>query len=149
VLSGVTRLASPPEGNGWGLKTAVYADRVRGIIRDVSNEPAGIGATKALNIRWTGIDEAPIYLANTFLAQLDAAVGGQPDQVILAVGQIVPPPVFGGDAEVRVALDALEYVDVKTLARYSITPARLNELIGLLTRLAKVFGPADNEGEKG
>jgi len=97
----------------------------------------------------TCLTNRPIYLANTFLAQLDAAVGGQPDQVILAVGQIVPPPVFGGDAEVRVALDALEYVDVKTLARYSITPARLNELIGLLTRLAKVFGPADNEGEKG
>jgi hypothetical protein len=106
-------------------------------------EPIGI----ALTPQWRGVDAVPIHTANQFLAQVDAA-GDQPDQLILAVGQVTPPPVLGTAEQKRAQLEKITEVNVLTLARYSITPARLRELIALLQTVERVWkgGEAD-EGE--
>jgi hypothetical protein len=81
-------------------------------------------------------------MANQFLAQLDS-VGERPDQLVLAIGQVMPPAVLGTREEKRAALEGVSEIAVQTLARYSITPARLRELIQLLEVVEAAFKSGD------
>jgi hypothetical protein len=94
--------------------------------------------TKPLSVQWPGLDTVPIHTANQFLAQIDA-VGDNPDQLILAVGQLTPPPLLGTPAEKETQLEQITEVNVFTLARYAVTPARLAELISLLQQVQRVW----------
>lgn len=107
----------------------------------MSQDPAEV--ERALTVRWTGVEEIPIHTANQFLVQVDA-IGDRPDQLVLAVGQVTPPPVLGTDQEKLEQMRTLEYVQVLPLARYSITPGRLRELIDLLDKVQRVWSPSDN-----
>ena len=101
----------------------------------------------AVQILWRGVDTVPIHTANQFLAQIDA-VGERPDQMILAVGQVTPPAVIGTPEQKLAQLREIKDVSVITLARYSISPARLDELIGLLQQVKKVWETGEiPEGE--
>jgi len=95
--------------------------------------------SKTLTVRWSGVDTVPIHAANQFLVQIDA-IGDKPDQLILAVGQLTPPPVLGSTDEEKLAqLSQITEINVLTLARYAITPARLAELIGVLQQVQQVL----------
>jgi hypothetical protein len=85
-------------------------------------------------------------MANQFLVQIDAA-GERPDQIVLSVGQVTGPPLIGTVDEKRAQLDAISHASVHTLARYSVTPARVKELIKLLEGILRAFdAPATDEG---
>ena len=94
--------------------------------------------SKPLAVQWPGVSEVPIHTANQFLAQVDA-VGEKPDQLILAIGQLTPPPVLGTDEQKLAQMEQITEVNVVTLARYAITPARLAELIGLLQQAQHIW----------
>lgn len=97
-------------------------------------------------VRWTGVDAVPIQMANQFLVQVDT-VEGRPDQLILAIGQVTPPPVLGTLEQKVAAAQAISEVSIHTIARYSITPARLRELVTLLQRIGEQAFPIDEGSE--
>ncbi len=53
---------------------------------------------KAVVVNWSGVDRVPIYSGTQFLVQIDASSQG-PDQVVLSVGQVTPPPLLGSRDE--------------------------------------------------
>jgi len=83
-------------------------------------------------------------MANQFLVQIDVA-SDRPDQIVLAIGQVTSPPVLGTVEEKRAQLEAISQVPVQTLARYSVTPARLGELIKLLENVQRAFDALESE----
>ncbi len=90
---------------------------------------------------WSESQRVPLQTANQFLAQIDA-VAGEPDLLILAIGQAVPPPVLGTPEERAAALQRAGRLSVQTLGRYTLTPKRLAELIELLQRMQRLFQDA-------
>jgi hypothetical protein len=108
----------------------------RGIITPVAEE---IPTTDlAIPFRWPGIEETPILTANQFLLQIDP-VGTEPDLMILTVGQATPPAVVGTPDQQLRRLQEIESVDVRVLARYSVTSRRLKELVDALKKVQAVF----------
>jgi hypothetical protein len=93
---------------------------------------------QAFTVQWPGVGAVIIQTANQFLAQIDAA-GEHPDQLILAIGQVTPPVVLGTPEQKRAQLGEIDEINVNTIARYSITLARLRELIGLLQQVERVL----------
>lgn len=93
---------------------------------------------QAFTVQWPGAGAVVIQTANQFLAQIDVA-GEHPDQLILAIGQVTPPVVLGTPEQKRAQLEEIDEINVNTLARYSITLARLRELIGLLQQVERVL----------
>ena len=106
------------------------------MIRHVTDELQRLD--KALRIQWTGVDSIPIQTANQFLVQIDA-IGDRPDQLILAFGQVTPPPILGTEEEKQAQMAGVDSIKVLPLARYSMTPGRLTELIELLKRIQSVW----------
>ena len=88
----------------------------------------------------------PLQVANQFLAQVDV-VAGEPDLLILTIGQAVAPPVLGTPEEQAAALQRAGGLNVMTLGRYTLTPRRLAELIELLQRMQSIFQDATARGE--
>lgn len=88
---------------------------------------------------WVESDE-PIRFANMFLSQVER------DTVILAFGQMVPPPLVGDDEAKKALLDSISFVPVRTMARFSMGRARLVELIDVLNQTLENF---DQQAEAG
>lgn len=82
-----------------------------------------------LSIVWTGAEDVPIFFANQFIVQFDGDLGAH----ILTVGQLAPPALIGTPEEKREQAERLDFVAVNTVARLAFTPARMQELIGVLT----------------
>ena len=99
-----------------------------------------------LPVRWVETEKVPILMANQFLVQIDVA-SDRPDQIVLAIGQVTSPPVLGTIEEKRTQLEELSQVPVQTLARYSVTPARLVELIKLLEGVQRAFDASEPDEE--
>lgn len=118
----------------------------RAIIGSVSEVPETV--YKALPVRWAGVESVPVLMANQFLVQVDA-VADRPDQLILAIGQVTAPPVLGTPEEKLAAIQEFSEVTVRTLARFSITPARLGEFSELLRRALGAFDGGATGGEAG
>jgi hypothetical protein len=99
---------------------------------------AGVRLEKSLAVRWPDASTVQILTANQFLVQIDV-IGEHPDQLILAVGQAMPPAVLGTPEQTRGMLEEIGEINVITLARYSLTPSRLRELIALLQRAEQAW----------
>ena len=133
-------------------QSAVLSSRQanRAIIAAMSAAEMEPVSGEAIRLVWPGVDALPIHMANQFLMQVDS-VGARPDQMIFTIGQVAPPAVLGTAEERLRAVEALgNEISVTPLARYSVTPARLEELIETLQRIQKVFtgdpqGPLEPE----
>jgi hypothetical protein len=80
-----------------------------------------------LPLRWVGIEETPLLVANQFLGQVT------PTDAILNVGEAIPPTILPSDLEQQGAqLEKYEYVTVKTIARLGLNRLTLEQLIGVL-----------------
>lgn len=73
-----------------------------------------------------GLHDVPLMAANLFIAQVHQ------DEVILTIGQAAPPVVMGTSEEVREQLKQIDKVPARVVARLSLTPLRLRQLIGIL-----------------
>lgn len=96
---------------------------------------------------WPDVSEAPIQRVNTFLAQFTQDPEGAPEDFILTAGHIAPPVLLGSAEEQKAAFAAMGAVSVHTLARISMSPARLFELIDLLQNTANKLKQARGEGD--
>jgi hypothetical protein len=103
----------------------------------VSAEPDPANAP--VRVQWPGVESLQIHMANQFLFQIDP-VGTDPDLLILTVGQLAPPALLGTDDEKVKTFAAMGYqLNVTPLARYGITPRRLDELIETLQKMQTIF----------
>ena len=79
-----------------------------------------------VSLVWEDADERAIVFANQFLIQ------HQPDEFILSVGHVAPPPFLGTEEERREQLARLNYIPIRVLGRFGMTRRRLVELISVL-----------------
>jgi hypothetical protein len=85
-------------------------------------QPEGIN----IPVAWIGLDERPIELANQFLIQ------HEPNEFILTIGQLSPPPLIGSQEQQAEQVEALDFVPIRALCRVSMAPNRLRDLIAIL-----------------
>lgn len=89
---------------------------------------AGEEQDRLVPVVWAGLDDIPIMFANQF------AIQGDGSELLLTVGQLVPPMLLGSDDERRQQAETISYVPIKTICRVSLTAERLDELIDVLTQ---------------
>ncbi len=83
-------------------------------------------------LAWIDVDDAPITLANSFVGQF------QQEEIILTIGQLAPPMLFGNKEEQLGQAEKIAYVPVRTVSRLVLTRQRAVELIKILNEtLAK------------
>jgi hypothetical protein len=96
-----------------------------------------------LPVRWIGIEEYPLLVANQFLGQIG------PGEVILSFGQVVPPAILPGTPEQQAEqLAEHEYLPVRTVARLGLNRARLEELVGMLQQTLANYDQAHQAMEE-
>ena len=78
-------------------------------------------------LSWVGYDDAPIAYANQFLVQWTPEEG-----FVLGVGQATTPPLMGTPEQIKAQAAQIEFVPVRTLARFAMTQPKLHELIAAL-----------------
>jgi hypothetical protein len=91
-------------------------------------------------IIWVGVEDAQILFANQFLGQVEQ------QEIVLTFGQLTPPVLLGPPERRVQQVERLGYVPVKTVARFAMTRARLEELIGVLQETARNFDARDGGG---
>jgi hypothetical protein len=84
-------------------------------------------------IVWVGVEDAQVLFANQFLGQVEQ------EEIVLTFGQITPPVLLGSPEQRIQQAGRLGFVPVKTVARFGMTRARLEELIGVLQTTARNF----------
>lgn len=81
-----------------------------------------------LPVRWVGIEETPLLVANQFLGQVSS-----PNEVVLNIGATILPIILPGDPERQAEqLAEYEYISIKTIARLGLNRLTLEQLIGVL-----------------
>ncbi len=78
-------------------------------------------------LSWIGYDDAPILYANQLLVQFQPEGG-----FVLALGQATAPPLIGTPEQIAAQAAEIEFVPVRTLARFGMTRAKLQEVIAVL-----------------
>jgi hypothetical protein len=81
----------------------------------------------AVPLSWIGYEDVPILYANQVLIQFQPEGG-----FVLAIGQATPPPLIGTPEQIAEQAAEVEFVPVKTLARFGMTRAKLQEIITVL-----------------
>ena len=87
-------------------------------------------APKQLEVRWEGAEDAPVAACNLFLAQFTHA------EFTLTFGYA--SPIFSSADDVA----KVQFVRPKIVARLSMSPARLQELIDVLKKNMEMFQQA-------
>ncbi len=82
---------------------------------------------RSVPVVWVGTEDLPVQFVNQFVGVV------APDEVFLTLGSLVPPPILGEtEEERRAAVEDIQFVQVKPVARIALTPARLQQLIQVL-----------------
>ena len=82
---------------------------------------------------YLGADEHPIHFANHFVGQHMA------DIMILILGQVSPPIVFGSGEKQAQQMRDMTYLPVKTVTRVALTRKGTKELIATLQEMLEKF----------
>lgn len=91
------------------------------------------GGPRQLPVTWVGAEELPVVFVNQILAQVDDRA-----DVILSFGQVTPPATVGTPEEQAAQLDRMAYLPVKPIARFTMSRARVFELVQVLTQLLEI-----------
>jgi hypothetical protein len=92
---------------------------------------------------WVGLETVPVLLANQFIGQ----VSGD-GEILLALGQVTPPPAMGTREEQRQQLEAIPYLPIRPIARVALTRPKLRELIEMLQKTEAKYAELFSEGRK-
>ncbi len=97
---------------------------------------------------WLDRDDLPILFVNQVMGQLD-----DHGDVIISLGQAMPPAVVGPPEDQAKQVQGLGYVGVKPVARISVSASRLRDLIRVLdetlTNHGQVQGAIGRRKEEG
>ena len=84
--------------------------------------------TKTVRIGRIYPDDLQSYFVSNVVVQ------PQPDSFILSFFEIWPPAILGGsDAEKQQALDLVDHVEAKCVARIVLTPATMKEFVKVMS----------------
>ena len=83
----------------------------------------------SVRVAWVGVEEVPIVFVNQVAAQLDDR-----GEAIITFGQATPPLLLGTPEEQREQAAATPFVQVRPVARLSLSQPRLQDLIGVLSQ---------------
>jgi hypothetical protein len=75
---------------------------------------------------WVAPEDTPILLSNMIICQFFQ------DTFVVSLGQMFPPPLLGTPEDIQEQLEAVSFIPVKTLARLSMTPAHVADVIQVL-----------------
>jgi hypothetical protein len=78
-------------------------------------------------LSWVGYDETPIIYANQFLIQFQSEAS-----FVVGVGQATAPPLIGTPEQIAELAADIDFIPVRPLARFALTPDKLRELIQTL-----------------
>jgi hypothetical protein len=103
----------------------------------------------AIQTEWGDLDAVPVQVANQFAAGVGVPVAdGVPDGVYLTMGHLGLPILLGTPAEVRSQIEAKGRLTVVVQGRFFLTRARLDELIGVLTKAADQFDSISDQATR-
>jgi hypothetical protein len=91
---------------------------------DETPEPQRITAQLA----WIGIEDVPVVFVNQMLGQID-----DKGEVLITFGQATPP-VIVGPAEEAFQAGTVPFVQVRPVARITMSRARLEEVVDVLQK---------------
>jgi len=92
----------------------------------MAEEPQEIDRV-AVRLAWVGVEEMPVVFANQVLAQVDDA-----GEAIIMFGQAAPPILLGSADEQRQQAALVPFVQVRPVARLTLSRARIEQLITVL-----------------
>lgn len=101
--------------------------------------------SRKIPLAYVGMEDVPVLYANNFVIQTYEG------DSILTIGQLSPPLLLGSDEERLRQVDQVSYVPVKVIARLSLSRARIQELLEVLSahierqEAQKPGGPEDGE----
>jgi hypothetical protein len=88
-------------------------------------ESAGV----VVPVLWVGGDDLDVISINQFIVQVEKG------EIYLTVGTMTPPVILSDQPdEIRRQAESIEYVPVRTVAKYSLTRRGLEELAQVLQR---------------
>jgi hypothetical protein len=76
---------------------------------------------------WVGLEDVPISFANQFIGQMDDRC-----EVVLSLGQVLAPVLMGTAEQQQQQAQNIPFVQVKPIARVSLSTARIRELVDVL-----------------
>jgi hypothetical protein len=115
----------------------------------VDSEITQTDARLAIQTEWGDVDAVPVQVANQFGAGIGVpAAGGVPDGVYLTMGHLSLPILLGSPDEIRSQLETKGRLTVAVQARFFLTRARLDELIGVLTKAASQFDAVSDQATR-
>ena len=84
------------------------------------------GETSDIQLVWGDRDDAPILFSNLILAQ------NLRDDFIISFGQASPPILPEDEGKRREALEGIDFVPVKTIARIGMSAQRMREFVAVM-----------------
>jgi hypothetical protein len=82
---------------------------------------------KQVSLEWAGLEDLPILAATNFATAVVAS-----NEIMLVIGQAVPPILSGTAQEQADKIMELDVVTAHPLVRVLLTPKRVQDLIGML-----------------
>lgn len=110
----------------------------------MAEEPQSVDSFQ-VRAAWVGVEDVPIVFVNQAIGQVD-----DQGDVIITFGQASPPVILGGDAEQqRQQIASIPFVQIRPVARLSLSTRRIHEVITMLQQTLMNQGKAKEQLEKG
>ncbi len=93
--------------------------------------------------RWVDVDEVPILLANQLVAQVFQG------HIQLTFGQVGIPPLTGSPEEQAAQANQLEFLPIRTVARFSVPAAPFREMAQTLRSVADALDASESNAAHG
>ena len=89
-------------------------------------DESGEATTKTVRLLWVDTEEKQIVFANHLLIQHEEG------EFVISFGQATAPPILGDPQHREQALEALEFVPIKTIARIGLSPQRMAAFVSVM-----------------
>lgn len=102
-----------------------------------------------LNVQWPKVVPSA-QIINQFSGQIGAGPAGLPEEVILTVGHVAPPILWGNEEQQVEQAREQTSLEIQAVSRFTMTPARARELLNVLQGTLEVYNmiTADLEGRQ-
>jgi len=108
----------------------------------VPSLPSAVPQQVEVSLDWTAAIDLPIFYATSFVA---SPLG--PDELVLNIGQVLPPIFTGTQEQQSSQAHRLKSVKVNPVAKILLNPNRIRELIKVLEDAQKMISEIPRSGQ--